>query len=120
MRVSVAPTSFFLSRTAACCTRAHRVLLLVLRHGVPHVRGGGGKKQSMWVRTRKRERELARSFHRPPSPPPKVAINTAMTELSEFLSYVVKHTNMCCLTPTSALGGKSTFLAANLYAKVSV
>ena len=46
-----------------------------------------------------------------------MAINTGMTDLSYFLDYVVKNTNMCCLTPTSALGGKSTFLAANLYAK---
>lgn len=47
----------------------------------------------------------------------KVAINTSMTELNEFLDHVVKNTNMSCLTPTSALGGKSSFLAANLYAK---
>ena len=47
----------------------------------------------------------------------KVAINTTLTELDTFLSHVVKHTNMSCLTPVSALGGKSTFLAANLYAK---
>eukprot|EP00617_Octactis_speculum_P006280 CAMPEP_0185777950 /NCGR_PEP_ID=MMETSP1174-20130828/91260_1 /TAXON_ID=35687 /ORGANISM="Dictyocha speculum, Strain CCMP1381" /LENGTH=950 /DNA_ID=CAMNT_0028466523 /DNA_START=15 /DNA_END=2867 /DNA_ORIENTATION=- len=47
----------------------------------------------------------------------KVAINTAMTELQPFLNHVVKHTNMCCLTPMSALEGGSSFLAANLYAK---
>jgi coatomer subunit beta len=47
----------------------------------------------------------------------KVAINTTLNELGAFLAHVVKHTNMSCLTPTSALGGKSTFLAANLYAK---
>jgi len=47
----------------------------------------------------------------------KVAINTTITELSRFLDHVVTNTNMSCLTPTSALGGKSTFLAANLYAK---
>jgi len=47
----------------------------------------------------------------------KVAINTALTDLNGFLDHVVRNTNMCCLTPTSALGGKSTFLAANLYAK---
>eukprot|EP00614_Pseudopedinella_elastica_P006800 CAMPEP_0172593566 /NCGR_PEP_ID=MMETSP1068-20121228/12783_1 /TAXON_ID=35684 /ORGANISM="Pseudopedinella elastica, Strain CCMP716" /LENGTH=961 /DNA_ID=CAMNT_0013391161 /DNA_START=28 /DNA_END=2913 /DNA_ORIENTATION=- len=47
----------------------------------------------------------------------KVAINTTLTELPSFLDHVVKNTNMCCLTPMSALGGKSTFLAANLYAK---
>ena len=47
----------------------------------------------------------------------KVAINTTITELSTFLDHIVDKTNMNCLTPTSALGGKSTFLAANLYAK---
>ena len=46
----------------------------------------------------------------------KVAINTTITELSTFLDHIVDKTNMNCLTPTSALGGKSTFLAANLYA----
>ena len=47
----------------------------------------------------------------------KVAINTTFTELGAFLKHVVEHTNMCCLTPLSSLGGASTFLAANLYAK---
>jgi len=47
----------------------------------------------------------------------KVAINTAFTNLSEYLQHVIDHTNMTCLTPTSALGGESSFLAANLYAK---
>ena len=47
----------------------------------------------------------------------KVAINTTITELPTFLDHIVDKTNMSCLTPTSALGGKSTFLAANLYAK---
>eukprot|EP00615_Pteridomonas_danica_P000322 CAMPEP_0114361378 /NCGR_PEP_ID=MMETSP0101-20121206/24679_1 /TAXON_ID=38822 ORGANISM="Pteridomonas danica, Strain PT" /NCGR_SAMPLE_ID=MMETSP0101 /ASSEMBLY_ACC=CAM_ASM_000211 /LENGTH=961 /DNA_ID=CAMNT_0001506305 /DNA_START=27 /DNA_END=2912 /DNA_ORIENTATION=- len=47
----------------------------------------------------------------------KVAINTTISELSTFLSHVVTNTNMTCLTPTSKEGGKSTFLAANLYAK---
>ena len=47
----------------------------------------------------------------------KVAISTAIAELSEFLSHIIAMTNMCCLTPQSALGGTSSFLAANLYAK---
>ena len=47
----------------------------------------------------------------------KVAINTTFTELGAFLSHVVTHTSMCCLTPQTSLDGKSTFLAANLYAK---
>lgn len=40
-----------------------------------------------------------------------------LDSLFHDLLAVVKHTNMNCLTPTSALGGRSTFLAANLYAK---
>jgi coatomer subunit beta len=47
----------------------------------------------------------------------KVAISTAIAELSEFLKHIIAMTNMCCLTPQSALGGTSSFLAANLYAK---
>jgi coatomer subunit beta len=47
----------------------------------------------------------------------KVAISTAVGELGEFLEHIVFMTNMRCLTPRSALGGTSSFLAANLYAK---
>jgi len=47
----------------------------------------------------------------------KVAVNTDITDVSEFLQHVVKSTNMKCLTPESALEGHSGFLAANLYAK---
>mmetsp|Transcript_21990 Transcript_21990/g.51136 ORF Transcript_21990/g.51136 Transcript_21990/m.51136 type:complete len:286 (-) Transcript_21990:259-1116(-) len=47
----------------------------------------------------------------------KVAVNTEITDVSEFLAHVVKSTNMRCLTPPSALGGSSGFLAANLYAR---
>jgi len=47
----------------------------------------------------------------------KVAVNTDITDVSEFLQHVVKSTNMKCLTPESALEGQSGFLAANLYAK---
>jgi coatomer subunit beta len=47
----------------------------------------------------------------------KVAINTTITELDVFLKHVVKNTNMTCLTPFDKDSSKSTFLAANLYAK---
>lgn len=47
----------------------------------------------------------------------QVAINTTFTDLQAFLAHVVASTNMRCLTPTSSLSGKSSFLAANLYAK---
>mmetsp|Transcript_9797 Transcript_9797/g.24867 ORF Transcript_9797/g.24867 Transcript_9797/m.24867 type:complete len:981 (-) Transcript_9797:768-3710(-) len=47
----------------------------------------------------------------------KVAITTAMLDLGDFLEHIVRTTNMTCLTPRSALGGESSFLAANLYAK---
>jgi len=47
----------------------------------------------------------------------KVAINTAFVRLTEYLEHIIVNTNMTCLTPTSALGGESSFLAANLYAK---
>mmetsp|Transcript_8425 Transcript_8425/g.25185 ORF Transcript_8425/g.25185 Transcript_8425/m.25185 type:complete len:788 (+) Transcript_8425:426-2789(+) len=47
----------------------------------------------------------------------KVAISTNIQSLHEFLEHIVASTNMCCLTPKSSLGGVSSFLAANLYAK---
>jgi coatomer subunit beta len=47
----------------------------------------------------------------------KVAISTAISELGKFLEHIISATNMRCLTPQSALGGASSFLAANLYAK---
>mmetsp|Transcript_14772 Transcript_14772/g.45107 ORF Transcript_14772/g.45107 Transcript_14772/m.45107 type:complete len:384 (-) Transcript_14772:434-1585(-) len=47
----------------------------------------------------------------------KVAVNTDITDVQGFLDHVVKSTNMRCLTPASALGGQSGFLAANLYAR---
>jgi coatomer subunit beta len=46
-----------------------------------------------------------------------VAVNTEITDVNAFLQHVVKSTNMRCLTPPSALGGESGFLAANLYAR---
>ena len=47
----------------------------------------------------------------------KVAVNTDITDVKDFLQHVIKSTNMRCLTPPSALEGDSGFLAANLYAK---
>ncbi|CAK9866541.1 unnamed protein product [Sphagnum jensenii] len=47
----------------------------------------------------------------------KVAINTSIQDVSEFLNHIVASTNMKCLTPSSALEGDCGFLAANLYAK---
>eukprot|EP01035_Chromulina_nebulosa_P019621 gene19621-25530_t len=50
----------------------------------------------------------------------KVAINTNILDLKEFLSHIIAHTNMTCLTPIedsfTNLAG-SNFLAANLYAR---
>lgn len=47
----------------------------------------------------------------------KVAVNTNITEVNEFLDHIVATTNMRCLTPPSALEGDCGYLAANLYAK---
>ena len=50
----------------------------------------------------------------------KVAINTNISDLREFLSHIVTNTNMTCLTPlgdVSANNIGSDFLAANLYAR---
>lgn len=47
----------------------------------------------------------------------KVAVNTDILGVKDFLHHVVKSTNMKCLTPLSALDGDAGFLAANLYAK---
>jgi coatomer subunit beta len=48
----------------------------------------------------------------------KVAINTNITDLREFLSHIVTHTNMTSLTPLTDSGiVGSNFLAANLYAR---
>eukprot|EP01038_Epipyxis_sp_PR26KG_P015500 gene15500-20917_t len=48
----------------------------------------------------------------------KVAINTNILDLQEFLKHIIAHTNMTCLTPLSDLSTKeSNFLAANLYAR---
>jgi len=47
----------------------------------------------------------------------KVAVNTDINDVYEFLQHIVKSTNMKCLTPATALRGHTDFLAANLYAK---
>jgi coatomer subunit beta len=50
----------------------------------------------------------------------KVAINTNITDLREFLNHIVTNTNMTCLTPlgeVSATNIGSDFLAANLHAR---
>jgi coatomer subunit beta len=47
----------------------------------------------------------------------KVAVNTTIPTVREFLEHIVESTNMRCLTPPSALEGDCGYLAANLYAK---
>lgn len=47
----------------------------------------------------------------------KVAVNTDITEVKDYLNHVIKITNMRCLTPESTLTGDCAFLAANLYAR---
>lgn len=45
----------------------------------------------------------------------KVQVNTNFDDVNQFLSHIVKSTNMQCLTPASALAGECAFLSANLY-----
>jgi len=47
----------------------------------------------------------------------KLAVNTQLTSIQEYLQQVIKSTNMNCLTPEAALQGDCNFLSANLYAK---
>jgi len=47
----------------------------------------------------------------------KVAVNTNITDVNEFLQHIIKSTNMALLTPESALAGDCGFLSANLYAR---
>lgn len=47
----------------------------------------------------------------------KVAVNTSLTNLHEYLEHLLKSTNMKSLTPDKALSGECGFMAANLYAK---
>ena len=41
----------------------------------------------------------------------KVAVNTQIDDVNDFLEHIVESTNMNCLTPTFALGGECNFLA---------
>ena len=47
----------------------------------------------------------------------KVTVNTKITNLQDYLNYLIKATNMKCLTPQKSLSGDCCFLAANLYAR---
>ncbi|XP_046326650.1 coatomer subunit beta-like isoform X2 [Haliotis rufescens] len=47
----------------------------------------------------------------------KVAVNTNILDLHEFLQHVMRTTNMKCLTPEKAISGSCGFMAANLYAR---
>merc|ERR1712001_626093 len=47
----------------------------------------------------------------------KVAVNTTITEMGDYLEHLLKSTNMKSLTPQKALSGECGFMAANLYAK---
>lgn len=47
----------------------------------------------------------------------KVAVNTTITDLHEYLRVLLKSTNMKCLTPEKALSGQCGFMAANIYAR---
>ena len=47
----------------------------------------------------------------------KVAVNTTLTNLHDYLEHLLKSTNMKSLTPNKALSGECGFMAANLYAK---
>jgi coatomer subunit beta len=47
----------------------------------------------------------------------KVAINTTITNVDQFLQRIIDSTNMKCLTPKSALEGECGYVAANLYTR---
>jgi coatomer subunit beta len=47
----------------------------------------------------------------------KVAVNTNISDLREFLQHIIKTTNMACLTPASAWAEDCGFLSANMYAR---
>ncbi|TKY85337.1 hypothetical protein EX895_005499 [Sporisorium graminicola] len=47
----------------------------------------------------------------------KVNVNTAITDLREYLAHIMKSTNMSCLTPEASLAGECGFLSANMYAR---
>lgn len=47
----------------------------------------------------------------------KVSVNTSLKDLHEYLQFLLKSTNMKCLTPDKALSGQCGFMAANMYAR---
>jgi coatomer subunit beta len=49
----------------------------------------------------------------------KVAVNTEIKSLREYLDHILKNTNMKSLTSDSFIQGECDFLSANLYAKSS-
>ncbi|CAN3501804.1 coatomer subunit beta [Diutina catenulata] len=49
----------------------------------------------------------------------KITIKSPITSLSEYLSQLMKGTNMQCLTPGAVVGEECSFLSANLYSRSS-
>jgi coatomer subunit beta len=47
----------------------------------------------------------------------KVNVNTTIKNLRDYLQYIIKQTNMHCLTADNALSGDCDFLSANMYAR---
>ena len=47
----------------------------------------------------------------------KLKVNTVLHDEKEFVYFIIKSTNMTCLTPMSVLDGDCGLVAANLYAK---
>uniref|UniRef100_M8BKU4 Coatomer subunit beta-1 n=1 Tax=Aegilops tauschii TaxID=37682 RepID=M8BKU4_AEGTA len=47
----------------------------------------------------------------------KMKVNTLLQDEKAFVNFIIKSTNMNCLTPLSALDGDCGFVAANLYAE---
>lgn len=47
----------------------------------------------------------------------KVAVNTSIRDLRQYLDHLLKFTNMLCLTPEGSLAGDCDFLSANLAAR---
>lgn len=49
----------------------------------------------------------------------KVAVNTKIVDLKQYLNNIIAITNTNCLTPARALAGDCKYIAANLYARSS-
>ncbi|KAL6049239.1 Coatomer subunit beta [Balamuthia mandrillaris] len=47
----------------------------------------------------------------------KIAVNTRISDVTEYLEHIKTITNMNCLTSPNALGGQCDFISANLYAR---